>query len=235
MKQKFSISVFLLFFSCMIAWAQEWSKEDSIWLKNVLEGKEELKINEDTKKAIQEGRLITPLWMQSNDENSNLELLKNFDNVGEPDDSMRIRYFDPLTMPPAVFALYVLYLDRMDSMYAVKSLIITEDERKQLEALLPTGTVQAFSPYISNTSPSSGTLMVTDFNHLLSMVFSSQYRRIAHNRKHATAYRNYYDNGPAPGAIRFTEQERKKLMKSVNSYKPPFKVSFGSKINGIDD
>jgi len=226
--------VFLLLFPCMIVWTQEWSREDSLWLQNVLEGKEELKINDDTKKAIEEGRLIAPSWMRSADENLIQELLKDLDNAGAPDDSLRIRYFDPLTMPPAVFALYVLYLDKMDSLYAVKSLIITDDERKKLEALLPTGTVQAFYFNIPHYFPGFG--ITTDFNHLLSMVFSSHYRQLAHNRKHATAYRNYYDYGPeAAKPIRFSEQERKKLMQSVNSHKPPVKVSFGQRYNGIDN
>ena len=233
MRQKLSVLVFLLFFSVTTVYAQEWSKEDSIWLKNVLEGKEEIKINEETKKAIEEGRLIVPSWMQSGDQSSNFDLLKDFDNMGAPDDSLMFRRLDPFSMPPSVFALFVLYLDKMDSAFTVKSLIITESERKQLEKLLPTGTVQSLYFNTPDYSPGFGLSM--DFNHLLSMVFSSQYRRIAHNRKYATAYKNYYDNGPAARSIRLSEQERKRLMQSVNSYKPSVRVSFGNKVNGIDD
>jgi hypothetical protein len=89
-----------------IANAQYWSKEDSIWLKNMLEG-EEIKINEETKKAIEDGRLSVPSWMK-NAENQldKIELLKEFEDAQVPD-SVRLRRIDPYTMPPAVFALYV--------------------------------------------------------------------------------------------------------------------------------
>lgn len=230
--RKLSVLGFLLVFSGMIVVAQEWSREDSIWLKNVLEGKEELKINEETKKAIEEGRLIIPSWIR-NDDNSGFDLLKDFDNGVEPDDSVWIHRINPYTMPPAVFAMYVLYLDKMDSVFNVKSLIITESERKQLEELLPTRTRNAL--FYSLPNGASGVGLTTDFNHLLSMVFSAQYRRIAYNRKHATAYKNYYDNGTQAGSIRITEQERKQLMQSVNNRKMSIKVNYGSKVNGIDD
>ena len=233
MKQKLLLFVFLMFFSGASAVAQAWSKEDSIWLKNVLEGKEEMKINEETMKAIEEGRLIVPSWMQSDDQHFNFDLLKDLEIGGAPDDSLIFRRLDPFSMPPSVCALYVLYLDKMDSAFTAKSLIITESERKQLEKLLPTGTVQMLYFNTPDYSPGFGLSM--DFNHLLSMVFSSQYRRIAHNRKHATAYKNYYDNGPTPRAMRFTEQDRKQLMRSTNSYKTPVRISFGQKMNGIDN
>ena len=233
MRLGLSVLFFLLSFSGSLAFAQTWSKEDSIWLKNVLEGKEELIINEDTRKAIEEGRLILPSWMRNNDNNLNFDLLRDFDNGGIPDDSLMMQHIHPFSMPPSVFALYVLYLDKMDSVFNAKSLIITDDERKKLEALLPSGTVHALHFNTHDYSPGFGVNM--DFNHLLSLVFSAQYRRIAHNRKHATAYKNYYDNGPAPRNMRITEQERKQLIRSANSYKPPVKISFGQKMNGIDN
>ena len=219
-----------LFFFCSIAWAQEWTKADSIWLQNVLEGKEELKINEDTKRTIEEGRLILPSWMRSDDDKTNLELLMEFDDAGTPDSYM-YRPFDPLTMPPAVFALYVLYLDKMDSTFNISALMMTDEVRKELESLIPTG---AFIPTTPDSSPGFS-LSGSDFNHALSMVFSAQYRRLMYNRKHATAYKNYYDNGMVPGRIRFSEQDRKQLNNIVNSKKVSFKVNYGSKVNGIDD
>ena len=38
--------------------AQQWTKKDSIWLQNVLSGKEKLELNPETKKAIESGELI---------------------------------------------------------------------------------------------------------------------------------------------------------------------------------
>ena len=229
MKKKLSLSFLFFFFSCSLIQAQEWTREDSIWLQNVLEGKEELKINEDTRKVIEEGRLILPSWMHSDDNQSNLELLKDFENVGAPD-SLYYRTFDPLTMPPAVFALYVLYLDKMDSTFNISALM-TDEVRKELESLIPTGT---FIPNTSDLNPGF-TISNLDFNHALSMVFSAHYRRLMHNRKNATAYKNYYDDGMVPGRIRFSEQDRMQLNKIVTNKKVSFKVNFGSKVNGIDD
>ena len=38
--------------------AQQWTKKDSVWLQNVLSGKEKLELNPETMKAIQSGSLI---------------------------------------------------------------------------------------------------------------------------------------------------------------------------------
>ena len=38
--------------------AQQWTKKDSVWLQNVLSGKEKLELNPETMKAIQSGSFI---------------------------------------------------------------------------------------------------------------------------------------------------------------------------------
>ena len=229
---KLTLSAIFIFFSCTLVLSQEWTKEDSIWLQKVLDGKDTLKINEETKKAIEEGRLIAPSWLKNVDTDFELELSKEFDNAGTPD-SIRIPNFDPYTMPPAVYALYVLYIEKMDSAYQVRSLVITEDERKNLEALLPTG-VSGFYPYTSDYSPgfSSGG---HDFNHALSMLFSAQYRRLMHNRKYFTSYKYYYDVGGAGNPVRITERERKQLNQSLNNKRISINVAPQNRRGGIDD
>jgi hypothetical protein len=213
MKLKIFVSVILLFLFCFPGFAQEWTKVDSIWLQNVLEGKEAIKINEDTRKAIEEGRLITPpAWFKNIELEA--ELIKDFDNIGAPD-SFRIRSLDPYSMPPAVYALYVLYIEKMDSTYQIQSLIISAAERMILKQLTPGGG--------------------HDFNHALSMLFSKHYRQLVYNRKHANAYKNYYDDGGAIKPIRFTDRERQQLIRSSNTYRPPIKISSGSRFGGIDN
>ena len=229
---KIVVVTVLLFFSNSLVWSQEWSKEDSLWLQNVLEGKEEIKINEETKKAIEEGRFMVPQWMREYNANPHPEISKDLDGVSMPDDSIRFRSLDMYTMPPAVFALYVLYVDKMDSVYQAKSLHLTDEERKVLEDMIPTGT-QTFHPFTS--SPPPGTVFTTDFNHLLSMVFSSHYRQIQHNRKHANAYKNYNNTGFEPSPIRFSENEKKQLNRLVSNKKPTIKISHGTKTGGIDN
>ncbi len=230
MRQTIYISIALLFLSCSLTVAQEWSKEDSIWLKNVLEGKEELKINEATKKAIEEGRLIDPSRIIDMDKKTDLELNKESENPGRRD-SVRMRVIDPYSMPPAVYALYILYMEKMDSAYRIQSLVITEDERKALEALTPYG-ASAIYLYPEGFAPGFGGNV--DFNHALSMLFSAQYRRKVYNRTHATAYKSYYDSGFA-SPIRITERERKQLNNAINSYKPSINTMPGQRRGGIDN
>ena len=230
MSRRLSISGLLLLFSCTLLLAQEWSKEDTIWLRNALEGKETLKINEDTKKAIEEGRLIAPSRMKNSDMDSGIELIKDFDDVGIPD-STRMYMLDLYSMPPSVYALYVLYIDKMDSAYQVKSLIITDEERKRLEALVPG--MNLFYPYASDHNP--GFSIIMDFNHMLSMIFNARYRRIVHNWKHATAYKNYYDEGGIRRPIYISERERKQLIQSIYNIRPSVKINTGNKVGGIDD
>ena len=258
MKKKIFTLCITLIFSCGAACAQEWSREDSIWLINVLEGKYDLKINEDTKKAIEDGRLALPSWMK-NDEGkvNNIDITSDFDNAGVPD-SARIHSVNPYSMPPAVFAMYILYTDKMDSIYESRSIIITDREKEMLIALLPTGTVQAFSlsfymhygnnsNVITFANRGMGQMLfqsaigpsvsaTTDFNHLLSMVFSPSHRQKVHNRKHATAYKGYYDEG-AISPVGVTERERRQLRQAMRNAKPTVAVGRTSEIrrSGIDD
>ena len=39
--------------------AQQWTKKDSVWLQNVLSGKEKLELNPETMQAIQSSTIIT--------------------------------------------------------------------------------------------------------------------------------------------------------------------------------
>jgi hypothetical protein len=232
MIQKLSASALFLIFFCAFSMAQEWSKEDSIWLRKVLEGNEEIEINEETKKAIEDGRLIAPSRLRNNDNELNRELMRDFDNAGKPD-SIRIRGFDPYSMPPAVYALYVLYLEKLDSIFHIESVMLSPEERKKLEALLPTGTLQSLYSRTNDYTPGGG--ITTDFNHLLSMIFSSRYRQIHRNNKNAQAYKNYFNNGVTKKPFSFTEHERKQLNQSVNGHRTVFKISTGPRRSGIDD
>lgn len=223
------IILFFLFITGVsgIVNAQHWSKEDSIWLKNVLEGGE-IRINEDTRKAIDDGLLIVPPWMKNSDNQINtIELLKEFD-AGVAD-SARIQNVDPYSMPPAVFALYVLYMNKVDSIYESSTCILTDEEQKKLRAMLPPEVRDKI--YVTNMSGGIGGM---DFNHILSMVFSPSYRRRAHNAKHATAYKNYYDAG-AIKPMGLTEREKRQLRQAVMGIKASSSRDPGMKRNGIDD
>ena len=253
-KKIFTLFVSILF-SCGIINAQNWTKEDSTWLINVMEGNFDLKINEDTKKAIEDGRLNVPSWMKSDDGRiKNIEISNDF-NAGAYD-SARIHSIDPYSMPPAVYSMYVLYADKIDSILHATSLIITNEEKEMLTALLPTGTIQAFSiTYYNNyrknpnvvtfanrgmdemffqSAVGSSVGYTTDFNHIFSMVFSPLYRRKAQNSKNAIAYKAYYDEG-AIRAVNIPERERRQMRQQVIKIRPVNIKTSEFRQNGIDD
>jgi hypothetical protein len=230
MKQVYYILISFFILSLQFADAQVWSREDSLWLENVLEGKVELKINEETLKALDDGKLIIPKSLDKKNK-SEFDLLNNI-NESNIHDSIKIQRIDPLSMPPAVFALYILYFDILDSAYNNRSIMLTNAERKQLESMIPPGTIQAFSPYTSDRTPGF-TLRGLDFNHILSMLFSSNYRNRRKNVVNATSYRNYYDEG-ALVPITLTEYERKQLRRAVNINLRQDQMP-GMKTNPIDD
>jgi hypothetical protein len=209
--------------------AQDWSKEDSIWFKNVIEGNGDIKINEDTKKAIEEGRLMVPPWMRNSENRiEKVELLKDFDNAGKID-SVRIQSIDPYSMPPAVFALYVLYMHKVDSINASMTCLLSAEEQERLASFLPPEARKGL--YVSSTTGGIGGM---DFNHLLSMAFSPSYKRKAYNAKHAIAYKNYYDAGAIPSKG-LTERERRQIRQDLRKFNASKEVTIGMKRHDIDD
>ena len=191
--------------------AQEWSKADSIWLLNVLDGKVDLKINDETKKAIEDGRLAVPSWMKDDNGNiKNIEITKDFDEAGMLD-SARINTVDPYSMPPAVYAMYVLYMEKMDSIYESGSIMLSDKEKNELINTMPASGKRGF---YTNEYTSGGGIGGNDFNHLLSMVFSPSYRQKAKNRKNAEIYNGGLYREPT---IKFSERERRQLNKAAGN------------------
>jgi hypothetical protein len=228
--------IFFFLFLALVSratFAQQWSQADSVWLRNFLEGGA-IEVNEDTQRAIREGQLIVPSWMKKNDADGlkSIELLKDPENVSAVPDSFHIRNVDPYSMPPAVFALYVLYINKVDSLSETMTCMLTTEEKAKLEELLPAGTAQALSLRTSDDTP--GATLSTDFNYLLATLFSPLYRRRMYNARHATAYKNYYDAGVMP-ASRFTEREKRQLRQAVNALKISTIIHDPAiKRNGID-
>ncbi|MDR2774295.1 MAG: hypothetical protein LBC19_06055 [Tannerella sp.] len=229
MAKKILIFCLLAIASSGLINAQNWSREDSLWLRTVIGGNGDVKINEDTKKAIEEGRLIVPPWMK-NSENKvdNVEILKDFDDAGRFD-SVRVQSIDPYSMPPAVFALYVLYMHKVDSINASMTCLLSAEEQESLASFLPPEARKGF--YVSSVTGGFGGM---DFNDLLSMTFSPSYRRKKYNAKYAVAYKNYYDAGIMPPKG-LTEQERKRIRQDLRNFKVSKDVTIGMKRHGIDD
>jgi hypothetical protein len=228
----FILIISLVTGSSEIIHAQDWSKEDSIWLKNYLEGKSEFKLNDETLKAIDEGKLIIPSWMKKNENNG---LIQDFEDAAVRDSIEMDRRINPLSMPPAVFALYVLYMDKIDSINANQTILLSEAEKEKLRETLPPGNA-TLSVGNSGTGAPSGIIGNLDFNHALSMIFSSQYRRLQYNRKHAAAHKFYYDEGAIQPSFKWTENEKRRINREINNRKINVKIKTSpNTFNGIDD
>ena len=227
MTKKTLILYLFVISSCGVMKAQDWSKEDSIWLMNILDGKTELKINEDTKKAIENGQLIVPSWMKSDDGKLKyIEITRDFSDTEIPD-SIRIRSIDPYSMPPAVYSMYILYMDRLEASDEIESFMLSKEDRKMLYAAIPE---KYWNNLYHNESFGGAS---SDFNHILSMVFSPSYRQKVKNRKNTSVYKQY---DPLNPKMKLTERERRELNKAVVDMKTttPITPSFGAKRNGID-
>ena len=230
----FILFISLIISSLQILTAQNWNREDSLWVQKYLEGKDTLQLNEKTLKAIEEGTLIVPSWMK--DKNGNIqELIRDFDNVSALD-TIHLNRLDPRTMPPAVFALYVLYMDKVDSINASGTIMLSEEEKQKLKEKLPPGEC-TISVGDLGTGISSGVLFDNlDFNHALSMIFSSTYRRLQKNRKNANAYKFYYDEEARPPSFKLSEQEKRRLNNEINNRRVNVKIKTSpNTLNGIDN
>lgn len=87
--------------------AQQWTKKDSIWLQNVLSGKEKLELNPETMKAIQSGSFINldePASNMKMSPTTPLPILKDFTEYIRTDSTNRKKALKDL--PPGVFWLY---------------------------------------------------------------------------------------------------------------------------------
>lgn len=87
--------------------AQQWTKKDSVWLQNVLSGKEKLELNPETMKAIQSGSFINldePASDMKMSPVTPLPILKDFTEYIQTDSTYRKVALKDL--PPGVFWLY---------------------------------------------------------------------------------------------------------------------------------
>jgi hypothetical protein len=107
--RKYGIPFILLsFFSVVDLCAQEWSAQDSAWLRRVLSGQEKLQLNDATRKAIREGTLVMPdpaanQPLQLNP--SEMPIIRSFADI----EAARSQSKTPLMeLPPAVLMLYDL-------------------------------------------------------------------------------------------------------------------------------
>lgn len=153
--------------------AQVWSKADSVWLSGILSGKDTLRLDPETERAIREGRLLDvapEAAGQMQLQGTKLPIVIDFsDYVRKSDDTSR--YLVPLReLPPQVFWLYGQNLDPRDA-----ARYSAFDRDKQAELMV--------TPEMDGLS----------FNlaAALGYALSPSYRQKVKNRKNATAHRTY--------------------------------------------
>ena len=231
MGKKIFFLLILVISSFEVINAQDWTKEDSLWLVNVLEGKIELKINEESKRAIEDGLLFIPSWIKTDEGDVNIiDMIKHFDV--EIPDSVKFRISNIHHLPPGVLSLYVLYMDKLDSLYFNSSMVLTKEDLIEINLMMPKG-IWGRASY--DEPPRIGVFITTDFNHSLSMAFSPHYRRLVKNKRNAEIYKGRLS--PLEQPIRMSQRERDQINQSVSSIKiSPIRINpFGNKRNGIDN
>ena len=187
--EKYYILVFIICMSTQIK-AQEWTKKDSLWLKRVLSGEEKLQLNDETKRAIESGTLLSPdLSIQEQMKMNPVEMpiIKSFEGITAPENRKK----QPYELPPPVYKLYGL--DAKDSLPDAKRSVTfygkTIEELKALDKLTPRkATVDDKATLRYGVG---GSVNAED---LLRSIFWPSHRAKQRNRKNANAYKTY-NNG----------------------------------------
>lgn len=184
---KYCILIFILYTSTQLK-AQEWTAKDSLWLKRVLSGEEKLQLNDETKRAIESGSLLSPdpnIQEQMQMNPMELPIIKSFEGITAPEKKHKQLH----ELPPAVYKLYGL--DVKDSLpNATRSTTFygkTIAELKALDKLTPKkATVNDKTTYSAGSGFSAEDLLRT--------IFWPSHRAKKRNKKNANAWKTY-NNG----------------------------------------
>lgn len=207
-----SSCLLILLTVCMplCGYAQNWSKEDSVWLSDVLSGKDTIRINPEFQKAILEGTFINPEdepGQQILSAPSELPLLKDFSEYLHADTDSVHNKLDYKSMPPSVYRLYVIELDTGMSVNknAYTRSPIPFIEKKEIKVGKLPVTVAAggrnlYDSDIVKDGQKRGTLTGTaklyfSLDDILLFIFSKKERNKRKNRKRDDTWR-YYNSMP---------------------------------------
>lgn len=204
MNKPIVIWLFFLLNGTMCVYAQ-WAEQDSVWLQEIVSGKDTLRLNPEAEKAIREGRLI-------NHETSEPQLLEappllpiiiDFSDAGTPDSEAQ--QVDYSTVPPAVFRRSQ-WLQRPDSSlvidsgaYALPAIIIPKEKIQigNSPVSVAVGAQNLFPAEVRN-GPREGSVGITvgasfSLQDVLLYIFSKKERQKRKNRKRAEQL-EYYDS-----------------------------------------
>lgn len=179
LNMKKQLIIYFLFYMSSTGYVYaQWTSKDSLWLKNVLAGKDTIRLNIETMKSIQEGHFLnqdkplTPMLSVSPE----LPVVKDFSEYIQWSDSLK-RKMALKDLPPSVFWL-TGPKDMADFTQPVLEInpaffMVTPGA---LGKPVPRG--QSF-----------------DFMGAIAYVFSKEYRQKAKNQKQATSWK-YYNSLP---------------------------------------
>ena len=176
----------------------QWTPQDSIWLKNVLSGKDSLQLNPETMKAIQSGSLLN-LEMNPSEmitAPAELPVLKDFSSFLQLDEENENRIVPLEMLPPMVFRLYQVKLP--ESEYTVSKEFYN-----------------AFGEVVKWARKPGG----YDFVHALNYAFSKQYRQYAKNKVRARGLVRYNDMPTVDEA-----KQKKQFLEQQQNLPLPFVV-----------
>ena len=160
---------------CSSAWSQQWTAQDSLWLKRVLAGEDSVRLDPEVKRAIEQQTLInegTPVGQPQLAPRQELPISKDFSEYIRTDDNPRRKI--PLNqLPPNVFWHHNPPFKRLPAVY--------ESIQEELRRNPP-------------KSPSS--LATFDLGELT----SKKAKRHKQNAKRSATWRGY-NNLPTPDVI----------------------------------
>lgn len=162
MSKKFIL--FILFIHSSHIYAQ-WTEKDSTWLQNMLSGKDSIRLNPETMKAIQQGNFLnteTPHTPMLNSPHE-LPVLKDFSEYIQPEEHRKVPLKD---LPPPILQRHSIEYEKDTTLQ------ISED---LLNFPIPPATTGV------------------DLVHGLNYIFSKEYRQHYKNKKKAEKLKFYHE------------------------------------------
>ena len=169
----------------MVVYAQEWTEQDSIWLQRVLNGTEKIRLNEETRKAIESGMLIhdPTVIQQLKISPKEYPVIESFEGITSPEVNRK----PPSDLPPAVYRLHILHhkdsLPDINNAFKIHAAKLTEfkilHERTYRKATVD-------DPM--TIRPSGGSFSAED---ILRTIFWPSHRAKKRNAKNANAWKTY--------------------------------------------
>lgn len=177
----------------------QWTKEDSVWIEGIKSGKIKLELNPETKKAIEEGRLIEAEKPNAKllEHNLPLQITKEFTDIRPEDEEYLV--IDISELPPAL----LMMLELPDSI-SKKSFVYVAPPKDYISMKqIPIGTKGIYitahtgdlNPIVKDGQSKGGALggLGASFSleDILRYTFLPSERAKKRNRKFATAWKTY--------------------------------------------